>query len=83
MAGLAHIGGIDVRCALASGVGVVVTCVARIRCGAVIKHRHQPIGRDMTAVTGKRRRNMGCPFPAGNYAIMTAFASTDDLGMIH
>jgi len=83
MAGLAHIAGIDVSRTLATGAGAVVTGGTDLAGGAVIKHRHQPVGGDMAAIAGQCGGNMIDALASGNDRVMATLTAADGLGMIH
>ena len=80
--GLAHVAGSNVGWPLTCCVSAIMAGTARLRCGAVVKHRHQPIGRDMTAITGKCGGNMRGTLAGRDHAVMAAVAAADHLGMI-
>ena len=81
--GFAHIAGEDVLGIFAGGKGTLVTGTARRRRGAVIKHRHQPVGCGMTNLACRRGRNVVGALACGNRPIMTGFTGAIDLSMIH
>ena len=83
MAGLAYIGGVDVRGALAGGGSAVVTGDTGIRGGSMIKCGHQPGRHQMTHLARFHRGHVGRPLAGGNHAIVTTFASTQHLIVIH
>ena len=83
MAGLAQIGGGDMRRALASGNRAVVAGATGVRGKTVIKHRHQPIHRGVAGLTNGRGRYVGGTLARGNYAVMTTFTAAIHLRVVH
>ena len=81
--GLANVRGVDVRHTFARCQSAIVTGNTGFRRGAVIKHRHQPVGSDVASVARGRGRNMCRRFASGNDRVMTACASAGDLSVIH
>lgn len=81
--GFAHIAGEDVTGGFTGGAGAIVAATARRRRGAVVKHRHQPVGGGMTNLACRRGRNVVAALACGNHPVMTGYAGAVDLRMIH
>ena len=83
MAGLANFTGENMRCTLTGSDSAIVASDAGIRCGAVIKRSHKPIGGGVADLTGLHSRHVCRALTAGDNAVVTTLASTDDLRMIN
>lgn len=83
MTSLTYVGRIDMRHAFTRCRCTVVASDTGFRRGAVIKHRHQPVGGVMTAIASGSGWNMAAGFARGNHTIMTGCAGAGDLRMIH
>ena len=83
VAGLAQIGSIDVRRALANRQRTIVTGDTGLRHRGMTKDCHSPVRRRVTGIAGSSRWDMRGALTAGNHPVMTTLATTDNLCVIH
>ena len=83
MTGLAYLTGINMSCRFWRRNNPVVTSYARFTGGAVIKHHFCPVDRIMANITGFSGRKMRRTFTGRDHAIVTAFTSASDFGVVH